>query len=164
MPVAKLDVNVTLVRQPVAAQFAQWADLLIRPVEPDGWDHRTFHRGDHMTVRLPSAEGYAPQVEKEHEWLPKLAPLLPLPIPVPLAKGAPSRAYPWHWSSMAPLRSHESRKGHRSPAGDGRSLGGLRVEWSLTRPCTQPRVTRGLRYGSAARFSSERTAMLAASP
>lgn len=95
---ANLDINVTLVRQLVATQFPQWADLPIRPVELDGWDNRTFHLGDHMTVRLPSAEGYAPQVEKEHCWLPKLAPLLPLPIPVPLAKGAPNGDYPWHWS------------------------------------------------------------------
>jgi aminoglycoside phosphotransferase (APT) family kinase protein len=51
-----------------------------------------------MTVRLPSAAQYALQVEKEHRWLPKLAPLLPLPIPVPLAKGAPSDGYPWQWS------------------------------------------------------------------
>lgn len=51
-----------------------------------------------MTVRLPSAAPYALQVEKEHRWLPKLAPLLPLPIPVPLAKGAPTDGYPWQWS------------------------------------------------------------------
>ena len=63
-----------------------------------GWDNRTFHLGDDMAVRLPSAEGYAPQVEKEHRWLPRLAPLLPLPIPTPLAKGAPGNGYPWHWS------------------------------------------------------------------
>ena len=37
-------------------------------------------------------------MEKEHRWLPKLAPLLPLPIPVPLAKGDPAEGYPWHWS------------------------------------------------------------------
>lgn len=51
-----------------------------------------------MTVRLPSAARYALQVEKEHRWLPKLAPLLPLPIPVPLAKGVPADGYPWRWS------------------------------------------------------------------
>ena len=37
-------------------------------------------------------------VEKEQRWLPRLAPLLPLAIPVPLAKGAPGEGYPWHWS------------------------------------------------------------------
>lgn len=51
-----------------------------------------------MTVRLPSAAAYALQVEKEQRWLPELAPLLPLPIPVPLAMGKPAEYYPWHWS------------------------------------------------------------------
>ena len=51
-----------------------------------------------MSVRLPSAEGYVAQAQKEHRWLPSLTPFLPLPIPVPLAKGIPGHGYPWPWS------------------------------------------------------------------
>ena len=51
-----------------------------------------------MLVRLPSAAEYAQAVEKEHRWLPLLAPHLPLPIPTPLGQGAPSPAYPYRWS------------------------------------------------------------------
>ncbi len=51
-----------------------------------------------MAVRPPSAEGYALQVEKEHRWLPLLAPRLRLPIPVPLAIGIPAEGFPWRWS------------------------------------------------------------------
>ena len=98
MPATKVDINVSLVGQLVTAQFPQWADLPIKPVEFDGWDNRTFRLGEDMIVRLPSAEAYTPQVEKEHRWLPRLAPLLPLPIPVPLAMGVPADGYPWHWS------------------------------------------------------------------
>lgn len=98
MPARKVDINVTLVSQLISAQFPQWADLPINPVEFNGWDNRTFRLGEDMSVRLPSAEGYTPQVEKEHRWLPRLAPLLPLPIPVPLAMGVPTDDYPWHWS------------------------------------------------------------------
>jgi aminoglycoside phosphotransferase (APT) family kinase protein len=93
-----VNIDVALVSRLVAEQFPQWADLPIKPVEAGGWDNRTFHLGEEMTVRLPSAAQYALQVEKEHRWLPKLAPLLPLPIPVPLAKGAPDDGYPWQWS------------------------------------------------------------------
>ena len=98
MPAAKADIDVSLVGRLVTAQFPQWADLLIKPVEFDGWDNRTYRLGEDMTVRLPSAEVYTGQVEKEHRWLPRLAPLLPLPIPVPLAMGVPAKGYPWHWS------------------------------------------------------------------
>jgi aminoglycoside phosphotransferase (APT) family kinase protein len=54
--------------------------------------------GDNMLLRLPSAEEYALAVEKEHRWLSELAPSLPLPIPVPLAKGSPGSGYPFAWS------------------------------------------------------------------
>ena len=63
-----------------------------------GWDNRTFRLGDGMAVRLPSAAAYAPQIPKEHRWLPVLAPQLPLAVPVPLALGQPGEGYPWHWS------------------------------------------------------------------
>ncbi|MDK1386896.1 aminoglycoside phosphotransferase family protein [Sinorhizobium sp. 8-89] len=93
-----LSIDASLVGRLIAAQFPEWADLPIRPVEFDGWDNRTFHLGRHMTVRLPSAAPYALQVEKEQRWLPILAPRLPLPIPVPLAVGRAGEGYPWPWS------------------------------------------------------------------
>lgn len=98
MRTTQVDINTSLVRRLVAAQFPHWTHLLVRPVEFDGWDNRTFRLGEFMAVRLPSAEAYAPQVKKQHRWLPRLAPLLPLPIPVPLALGVPAEGYPWHWS------------------------------------------------------------------
>ncbi len=91
-------IDVPLVRRLLAAQFPQWSELDVRPIEPGGWDNRTFRLGDRMTVRLPSAEHYVLQVEKEHRWLPLLASQLPLPIPVPLGKGVPGEGFPWPWS------------------------------------------------------------------
>jgi aminoglycoside phosphotransferase (APT) family kinase protein len=93
-----IDINVALVCRLITAQFPQWAHLKISPVEPNGWDNRTFRLGEEMSVRLPSAERYSAQVEKEHLWLPRLTPFLPLPIPIPLAMGAPDQNHPWHWS------------------------------------------------------------------
>lgn len=91
-------IDAALVRRLIAAQFPQWADLPVRQVEAGGVDNRTFHLGDDMTVRLPSNAGYAPQVDKEHRWLPALAPQLPLPIPAPLGRGVPAEGYPFGWS------------------------------------------------------------------
>lgn len=98
-PVDLIDAG--LVRQLIATQFPQWKHLPIEPVVPGGWDNRTFRLGSSMSVRLPSAAHYVAQVEKEHTWLPKLAPHLPLSIPVPIAKGAPALDYPWPWSVYA---------------------------------------------------------------
>ncbi len=94
----KSEIDVALVGRLIAAQFPQWANLPITPVEFSGWDNRTFHLGDHMTVRLPSQEAYAAQVKNEQFWLPKLAPFLPVPIPAPLAMGHPTEDYLWPWS------------------------------------------------------------------
>lgn len=91
-------IDVPLVQQLISTQFPQWADLPIKPVAVGGWDNRTFHLGEQMLVRLPSAEQYAMKVEKEQLWLPRLAPLLPLSIPMPLAMGEPGEGYPWRWS------------------------------------------------------------------
>ena len=105
-------IDAALVRRLIAAQFPRWADLPVEPVEVGGWDNRTFHLGARMTVRLPSAAAYAPQVEKEHRWLPTLAPLLPLPIPVPLAKGYPAAGYPWPWSVYRWLDGETANDGY----------------------------------------------------
>lgn len=91
-------IDASLVTRLVAEQFPQWANLPVRPVEPGGWDNRTFRLGEDLSVRLPSAEGYVAQVDKEHRWLPRLAPLLPLSVPAPLAMGVPAGGYPWNWS------------------------------------------------------------------
>ena len=94
----KADITTELVSRLVAAQFPRWAGLAVRPARPGGWDNVTFRLGPGLSVRLPSADGYAAQVDKEHRWLPFLAGRLPLPIPEPVARGVPGCGYPWPWS------------------------------------------------------------------
>ncbi|MEV6603755.1 aminoglycoside phosphotransferase family protein [Kutzneria sp. NPDC051319] len=94
----RVTVDVDQVRRLVADQFPHWAGLPVRPVAKSGWDNFTFHLGADMVARLPSASEYALAVGKERRWLPALAPRLPLPIPVPLAKGEPGADYPFEWS------------------------------------------------------------------
>jgi aminoglycoside phosphotransferase (APT) family kinase protein len=108
----KSSIDSALVHQLISSQFPQWKDLTIRPVAVGGWDNRTFHLGDQMLVRLPSASEYVAQVEKEQTWLPKLAPFLPLPIPVPLATGKPEAGYPWKWSIYQWLEGESALSSH----------------------------------------------------
>jgi aminoglycoside phosphotransferase (APT) family kinase protein len=96
--VRKADITADLVGALIAAQFPEWSSLPVRPVEIDGWDNTTFRLGSSMSVRLPSADAYVAQIDKEQRWLPVLAPQLPLPVPGPLARGEPSSAFPRPWS------------------------------------------------------------------
>ncbi|MBC8093656.1 MAG: aminoglycoside phosphotransferase family protein [Pseudonocardia sp.] len=97
-----------LIRQLLSEQFPQWAQLPIRPVDRPGWDNITMRLGDTMSVRLPSAEMYSSQVEKEHRWLPELREHLPVDIPRPLAQGEPGPHFPRPWSVYEWLPGHQA--------------------------------------------------------
>jgi aminoglycoside phosphotransferase (APT) family kinase protein len=98
MHIDEVDTGVPLVRSLLAAQFPQWAGLPVEPVHSAGTDNALYRFGEDRVVRLPRIRSAAGQVDKEHRWLPRLAPFLPLAIPIPLAKGEPGEGYPWHWS------------------------------------------------------------------
>lgn len=98
MPDPRPVITSALVRRLVAEQHPAWAGLPVRPVAHDGWDNRTFRLGEGLTVRLPSAAGYVPQVAKEVRWLPALAAALPLPVPEVVATGVPGAGYPFPWT------------------------------------------------------------------
>lgn len=94
----KRDITAEVVAELVASQFPHWADLAVVPVPLDGWDNTTFRLGDKLSVRLPSADAYVAQIEKEHRWLPILSRQLPLSIPQPVAIGTPGRDFTRPWS------------------------------------------------------------------
>lgn len=94
----ELDIDAALVRRLLAAQFPQWANLPLERVPSAGTDNALYRLGEELVVRMPRIHWATEQVEREHRWLPKLAPHLPLTVPVPLAMGQPSDGYPWQWS------------------------------------------------------------------
>ena len=91
------EISAELVRVLLARQFPDWRDLPLHRVEPSGTVHAIFRLGDEMAIRLPRRDGPIRPQSVELEWLPKLAPLLPVEIPVPIALGRPSAEYPWYW-------------------------------------------------------------------
>jgi len=98
MHAGEIETDVALVRRLLAGQFPQWADLRIDPVVSYGTDHDIYRLGDHLAARLPRIGWATGQARKEAEWLPKLAPHLPLALPVQMAIGHPAEAYPFDWS------------------------------------------------------------------
>jgi aminoglycoside phosphotransferase (APT) family kinase protein len=91
-------VDEALARKLVATQFPHWADLSLTPVVPGGSDHAIYRLGTELTVRIPRHAGAMRQARKEAKWLPRLAPSLPLAVPVPEAVGEPGFGYPWPWA------------------------------------------------------------------
>lgn len=98
MHAGEVDTDVPLVRRLLAGQFPQWADLPIEQVVSYGTDHDIYRLGDRLAARLPRIGWATGQAAKEREWLPKLAPHLPLAVPVQLAMGHAAEGYPFEWS------------------------------------------------------------------
>ncbi|MGV9361022.1 aminoglycoside phosphotransferase family protein [Amycolatopsis sp. NPDC003731] len=87
-----------LARRLVDTQFPRWAGLPLTRFTPAGSDHVIYRLGAELSVRLPRHPGAIGQAQKEAEWLPRLAPHLPLAIPAPVAVGEPDFGYPWPWA------------------------------------------------------------------
>lgn len=94
----EFEINIPLVQKLLIEQFPCWAELPLTPVSSAGTDNALYRLGDDRVVRLPRIDWAVKDVEKECEWLPKIAPFLPIAIPLPLAKGVPTEDYPRPWS------------------------------------------------------------------
>jgi aminoglycoside phosphotransferase (APT) family kinase protein len=91
----KIDEN--LVRTLLSKQAPQWARLSLKVINSSGTAHALYRLGSEYVVRLPRLEGATDKIHKECEWLPRLAPLLNVPISEPIFKGSPTEAYPSYW-------------------------------------------------------------------
>ena len=97
MHIDELEIDDVLVRHLLAEQFPHWVDLPLRRIEPAGTVNAIFRLDDGLSVRLARREGPTTPGGKEVDWLPRLAALLPVEIPVPVAQGRPTGDYPWFW-------------------------------------------------------------------
>jgi aminoglycoside phosphotransferase (APT) family kinase protein len=104
----QIDTDERLVRRLLADQFPHWADLPVTAVPSSGTENAIYRLGDEMGVRLPYRPVKDEQLEKLDRWLPMLAPHLPLSVPEPRARGAPSREYPASWSIVRWLDGEEA--------------------------------------------------------
>lgn len=94
----ELAIDVGLVRRLVAGLFPALRDLSVREVRSTGTVNAIYRLGDDLCVRLPRLAGWADDLEAELTWLPRLASRLSLPVPAPVARGAPACGYPLPWA------------------------------------------------------------------
>jgi aminoglycoside phosphotransferase (APT) family kinase protein len=94
----EIHTDAELVRRLLSAQFPQWAEFAIERVGSAGTDNALYRLGDALVARLPRLDwGIEDPEEENTRWLPTLARLLPVVIPVRLAKGAPGEGYVCEW-------------------------------------------------------------------
>ena len=82
---------------PTGRAVPEWGRPALRRVEPAGTVHAIFRLGDDLAVRLPRRNGPTEPGGKELDWLPRLAPLLPVEVGPTVAQGAPDEVYAWFW-------------------------------------------------------------------
>jgi aminoglycoside phosphotransferase (APT) family kinase protein len=87
----------------------QFPDLARAPITTlaTGWDNTAYVVGDQWLFRFPRREIAVPGVRREIAVLPRLAPLLPLPIPNPTFIGQPSDRYGWPFFGARMLPGRE---------------------------------------------------------
>lgn len=91
---AEVTVDERLARRLIGEQFPELAGRSLRLLG-EGWDMTVWLVDDVWVFRFPRREVVLPGLENEIAVLPRLAPLLPLPIPVPALLGEPSEAFQW---------------------------------------------------------------------
>jgi len=89
-----ITIDEALVRSLLAEQFPELDSTSARPLGV-GWDNSVWIVEERWAFRFPHRAVAIPGVERELAALPRLAPLLPVPIPAPRFIGAPNDRFPW---------------------------------------------------------------------
>ncbi len=101
-----IEIDAQLARALVGAQFPQLGELRVEPIG-EGWDNAAYSVNDAFIFRFPRRSSTAKLISRELQFLPQIAPQLPLPIPVPQFAGAPNEAYPWPFAGYRRLGGRE---------------------------------------------------------
>jgi aminoglycoside phosphotransferase (APT) family kinase protein len=109
----------------IGAQFAALRGASVTALAT-GWDNTVFLVGGEWVFRFPRRAVVLPGVRREIAVLPRLAPRLPLPVPVPELIGHPSDRFPWpFWGArhIAGRELAESALAEDDRVAAGRELG-----------------------------------------
>ena len=104
---ADLVVDEALVRALLGEQFPELDGSTARLLA-EGWDNAVWVVEERWAFRFPRREIAVPLVAREAAILPRLAPLLPVPVPAPTHLGRPGSGYPWPFSGSAFIAGREA--------------------------------------------------------
>jgi aminoglycoside phosphotransferase (APT) family kinase protein len=104
---AEVTVDRDLAYRLIAGQFDA-AELSELRLLSEGWDNTVWLADRRWVFRFPRRETVIPGIEREMALLPRLAPLVPLPIPTPVFFGRPAHGYRWPFFGAALIPGTET--------------------------------------------------------
>jgi len=96
MHVHEIVVTMEMAGELVDDQFPTYSGLTLMPVHSLGTVNVLYRLGSELLLRFPRVPDWA-TVDREYQWIPYLAPHLPLRVPEPVAFGRPTEHYPCIW-------------------------------------------------------------------
>jgi aminoglycoside phosphotransferase (APT) family kinase protein len=93
---SEIEVGEELARALITEQFPELDVTSLRRIG-EGWDNTVWATGEEVAFRFPRRAIAVPGVRREMGVLPKLAGVLPAPIPDAGYVGAPGDLFPWPW-------------------------------------------------------------------
>lgn len=93
----EIPIDIDLVQKLISDQFPEWKALSITKIISSGTDNALYRLGDEYLIRLPRIDWAVDNIPMEANWLPKIAPLVSIPISTPVALGEPGLGYPYIW-------------------------------------------------------------------
>jgi aminoglycoside phosphotransferase (APT) family kinase protein len=103
---AEVTVDGDLAHRLIAGQFGAVEPAELRLLS-EGWDNTVWLADRRWVFRFPRRASVIPGVEREMALLPRLAPLVPLPIPEPAFLGRPAEGFPWPFFGAALIPGRE---------------------------------------------------------
>jgi aminoglycoside phosphotransferase (APT) family kinase protein len=112
---AEIEVDEGVVRRLLATQFPE---LRLASVEPlaDGWDSSVYVVDEEWAFRFPRRAVVLPGLAAELAVLPRLAPRLPVEIPVSVYIGTPANGFPWPFAGARLIPGREATAARRRDA------------------------------------------------
>ena len=106
---AEVVVDESTVRALLAEQFPE-LDAASARLLGEGWDNSVWVVEERWAFRFPRRAVAIPGIERELDSLPRLAPLLPVPIPVPRFIGVPNDRFAWPFFRRVTSRRCRGRR------------------------------------------------------
>src|SRR6478672_13777044 len=100
-------VDADLARVLIDAQFPELAGKALEPFGV-GFDNTAYLVGGEWVFRFPRREVAVPLLNHELAILPELAPVLPLPVPLPEKIGEPGKAFSWPFAGYRVLKGRSA--------------------------------------------------------